>query len=378
MISFNNQQVVLEALKSEYQKLDDRSCQILNAPGICDGIINKYHRYAIKAMKSTNEGFSLNIAIAASKKLSQLFNDIKSGKADVIQKSLGQLCYFQAPRQKQPEDSFCQKDLNVTIGDIPTLNRSYNQKKYQSGKNKQKFISDQQIQNYLEFYNDVHVSQDFAGCIDENDLAKMLAYYLPIHANEIIRIGVADHVISIGYHVDNQAKVMVSILDPNYDINNPLRLIEVKDLNRGIRELIEALKESFYNEEFNYDEMGIDIPPFNGNFSLSFKSYAIQKPNNPTEKDGATLLLELLAIEPEKEEACDNQAIDSLFICSEYGHEKTARALLNRYGDSTLRCKTIQMQGRKVRLSPTNVSEQQGHEKINELFRDHYRHKIAV
>lgn len=339
MKTFNNQGIIIKALKKSHEKRDAEPCDILNAPGMCNGMLNLFHRKVIKRMNQRNALFTLEIAREAAQKLTTIYHAILDNDEEAS-KRVDQLRYFQSPQKSQP---------GVMMDDLAAINKNYNQKRYPH-KNS-------------DFFENVSLCQDFAGCVSKKELQGLLSYYLPFHPNQIIRVATPIHVIGISYHVDENNQIAFSIFDPNYDINNPLRILEAQDLESGIKELIATLQDSFYEDDssFSFEE-------FDDRFTLSLKFYSFKDSVKTSEKNGATYLMDLLAEDDLKVERPDSLGYDSLFVSAEYGHLETVRALLNEYGNTKLKYSFKQEQGKKYKCSPMKVSEDHGHKAITQLL----------
>lgn len=379
MLSFNNQRIILETLKETYEKRTDIFSPILSSPGLCNGLLHLFHRKCIKRMKETNSAFTLETAIRASQDVKIIYNKITNGE-DNLDKRINQLSYFQSPREKQPHGSFCEQN-DIYIDDIDKINSTYNFQKY---KNQNKsFNSIEDAQSYFVFYKGFSVTQQFSGCISKEDSVKVLAYYLPRYKNQLVRIATPIHVVGIGFHT-NENDQYITIFDANYDIENPLKIIKIDDLEQGISELVSNLNDSFYSS-YSFDS------EYDHNLALSIKFYSLpsdlenQKMQDQArielrpEKSGSIFLLELLKDKIIYLKDCnftdysealstDPNGYNSLLVSAEYGHLETVRTLLTQFPNEM---NPSQLQGKEYFSTPLNASKKQGHTEIFNLLKKH-------
>lgn len=386
MKSFNNQGVILNRLKAAYENRTENPCAILNNPGICNGIINLFHRKAMKHMKQNNSLFTLEMALKARDDMIRIYENIDNCRDSNIQKRINQLCFFQSPRTAQPQDSFCTNNAYLTNDDIEHLNHNYNTAKYVAEQFKTPKPKGPDILPYLKFYDGATVTQQFSGCVTKDHLVKVLSYYLPRHENQLIRIATPLHVVGIGFHKDRENNIFITLFDPNYDIKEPMQIIEANNLEEGITKLVSELGSSFYDI---YDGYFNSFANSNRNLTLSIKFYsppagiendlAVNKTiigNEEPEVSGTDFLVSLLnnkdsffddEIQPD---AHDANGYDSLFVSAQTGHTNTVAYLLNQYPHIM---KPNAIQGDERKSTPVTVSKQQGRHDVSDLF---YLHEL--
>lgn len=360
-----NQSAVIAALRTYYKDMSDLKNDILDAPGICNGLVHLYHRYCIKLINQNNGAFTLEYAKKAANKVSLVCQNIVEGQ--ISSKRLHQLCYFQSPNMKQPEGSFCSPSrVTMPIDLIGQINHNYNCSKHLSRGTDTSRQGDQ-ILPYLKQYDGMIQKQRFAATLSPKALGKVLLHYLPHHKDELIRIASPTHVTAMSYHEDG-ADSIITIFDPNYPINKNLKILKMDNFNESLKDLLNEIGSCFYNMEGFYFYYGALN---NKNLCLSFKFYSMKSSQTQVslsqEYTSVEMLKKLLEENILSPDETDSNNYDSLFICAQYGHENEVRYLLHRYPNIN----ESRINGNEYKSTPIKTSRAHGHHHINSLLSTH-------
>jgi len=333
-----SQQAIIEHLKSIYLLNNQPLPLFLNAPGMCNALVHLFHRYCIKIMNEMQSTFTEKSARQAIQKIrKKSVQLLHADEPEKVATKIYQLSFFQRPRNKQPEESFC-KSSAIALDDIRGINTVYNQQKPSKCNSV--------------FYDNVNLIADFAGCINEKELRKVLMHYLPKHENQLIRIASPTHVIALGYH-KNAKSHCSSIFNPNHSFKE-IQLIKMTDIGH-CKKLIATLENIFY-KRFAID----NLAPINLCLSIKFFSITEQQPV-PNEKTGAAFLSELMQARQNNELLTDPDGYDSLFISAQYGHSEIVRFLM---ADYPAQCDPHRAQGSVNKSTPYIMSQYNKHEEI--------------
>lgn len=353
---------IMQKLRATYEKRPKNPqqppCEILNAPGMCNGLVNLYFRKIMKNMKTANTPFTYEIALKTAEEFKKICaNILTSDDQENLERRLDQLCFFQSPRALQPHGSFCGPNQSVTIDNPQKIHHAYNLNKYLDKKNKTPVPSGEQSLPYIRFYDKLKQIQCFSGCITHDELYRVLSYYLPRHPNQIIRVATPIHVIGLAFHPsEDEKKYRVSIMDPNYNLREPVQFIEEDTPEDCFYTLVKELDSIFYGNIF-----------YQHRLTLSAKFFHFADAVIPhVEESGAEYLTKLLAEEstddPEFTAAAqDANGYDALFIAAQTGDLDTVKALLTQY---PTQIKPGTLQGEKYHSTPLAASKQQGHFQI--------------
>lgn len=350
------QQLVINKLKNYYTLKNECSHPLLEAPGICNGLVHVYHRKCIQLTHKNQGKFTLEIAKRAAAKVSKICQNIVKNDTSSLEYNLFKLCFFQLPNQAQPKHSFCkQQSKDTHLDDIKKVNTQFSQFKSQRENTSLK-------KEKIKMFDSICESEDFAATLSYEQWKTLLTKRLPLHKDELIRVAHPYHVIAMSYH-EVQNRKIVFIFDPNNPLSKNYTLIELFDLDDDIDDLIRTLGNIFYGIQGfeNYYNSLI-----NKNQCLSLKYFNINHQKNAKDAPHITgdIVLNSLFKDKFSPQLKDDKNFDTLFICSEYGHSQEIKTILHQYPN--IDCNRLN--GTKVQSTPLKTSIRHGYPDITQQF----------
>lgn len=294
---------LMHAMHKVYSNKYNEQHPILNAPGLCNGILNYFYFQTVQGAK--NSDYTLQQVRDTSNQIAKTFANLSTDKPDSLLDMLYTICYLQNPDQNQPKGSRYSRHSQYHCDDIPLM--------------------------FKDLGCEVEVKQTLglSGTFNPEEMRKVLEDYFKEHPNQLIRIATPTHVIGVAYHPEDQC---VSIVDAAHPLDELAQIVPCDNLdalNNTVFEIGKRLYaqgcQSLFGPAFN---------PFRGfenqNFSISLKVLSTPREKENTASLNATEYRSKHHLMEHNPNLEDTKHINALFVSSMYGHADMVKFLLSQ------------------------------------------------